>query len=407
MTTASASEQLDLLLTGTEEVISPEELLQKLERSVQLGQPLRIKQGFDPSSPGIHIGHAVGLRKLRQFQDLGHLVVLIVGDYTGMVGDPSEKSKTRPMLAHGEVIENARSYQEQLFTIVDPERTEVRFNGEWFSKMSFRDIMELASKITVARMLERDDFQKRYQIGTPITIHEFFYPLMQAYDSVAVRADVEIGGTDQKFNLLVGRRIQRDYGQEPQVTMTFPLLVGTDGVEKMSKSLGNTVDITDPPSDMFGKLMSIPDDSISSYLRLGTTLEPEEVARHLKRLDDPSFNPMELKRLLAREVVTIYHGAGAAATSEKQFLRVFSQGELPEEIPTYKVPRRGKVWIVRLLTASGLARSSSEARRLLKQGAVSVDGNRVTDEALELEVTRPIVCKVGKRRFLRVLPATQ
>ncbi len=401
------SEQLELLSEGTEEVISSQELLAKLEECVADGRPLRVKQGFDPSSAGIHIGHAVGLRKLRQFQELGHLVVLIVGDYTGMVGDPSEKSSTRPMLTHEEVLANARTYQEQFFSIVDPEKTEVRFNGEWFSKMSFRDVMDLASKFTVARLLERDDFHKRYRDGTPISIHEFFYPLMQAYDSVAVRADVEIGGTDQKFNLLVGRRIQRDYGQDPQVIMTFPLLVGTDGVEKMSKSLGNTVDITDEPSDMYGKIMSIPDAVLPVYLRLATTLQPAEVDRQIKKLEDPAFNPMHLKRRLAHEVVAIYHGDRQADRAAEEFARVFTARELPRDMPEYYARDRHGVWIVRLLKESGLADSSSEARRLVRQGAVTIDDQRVSDEGLEIEVDGPLVIRVGRKRFLRVLPPTR
>jgi tyrosyl-tRNA synthetase len=404
---ASPSEQADILCAGAEEVISRDELVSKLDEARSQNRPLRIKQGFDPSSPGIHIGHAVGLRKLRQFQDLGHLVVLIVGDYTGMVGDPSEKSTTRPMLTHDEVLANARTYQEQFFGIVDPDRTEVRFNGEWFSQMSFRDVMELASKFTVARLLERDDFHKRYRDGTPISIHEFFYPLMQAYDSVAVTADVEIGGTDQKFNLLVGRRIQRDYGQVPQVVMTLPLLVGTDGAEKMSKSLGNTIDITDAPQDMYGKVMSIPDSLIPMYLRLATTLGTSEIDRELRKLEGPGFNPMDLKKRLAREVVTLFHGLQAAVSAEEEFVRVFSQQELPENVPEYHVSTAESVWIVRLLTETGLVQSASEARRLLRQGAVSVNGKKVVDEAHQLLVDAPLVLKVGKRRFLRVLPSTR
>jgi tyrosyl-tRNA synthetase len=404
MSTATPTEQLDLLLRGADEVISPEELLAKLERASREKMPLRVKQGFDPSSPGIHIGHAVGLRKLRQFQDLGHTVVLIVGNYTGMVGDPSQRSQTRPMLTEDEVMENARTYQEQMFTIIDPDKTEVHFNGEWFSAMSFQNVMELAAKFTVARMLERDDFDLRYKDGNPISIHEFFYPLMQAYDSVAIEADVEIGGTDQKFNLLVGRKIQRDYGQESQIIMTFPLLVGLDGEDKMSKSLGNTVDITDPPNDMYGKIMSIPDASLPVYLRLATTLEAAEVDRHLKKLEDPSFNPMDLKKFLAREVVALYHGGGAATAAEDEFARVFSRREQPEEMPEYRMPERGTIWIAKLLAEAGLARSTSEARRLLKQGAVYIDGERVSDDDLQLEVTNPLVLKVGKKRFLKLLP---
>lgn len=404
VSTATPSEQLELLVKGAEEVLSPEELLTKLERAVKEKRPLRVKQGFDPSSPGIHIGHAVGLRKLRQFQDLGHTVVLIVGNYTGMVGDPSLRSQTRPMLTEDEVMENARTYQEQIFKIVDPDRTEVHFNGEWFSAMSFKDVMELAAKFTVARMLERDDFHMRYAGGNPISIHEFFYPLMQAYDSVAIEADVEIGGTDQKFNLLVGRKIQRDYGQESQIVMTFPLLVGLDGENKMSKSLGNTVDITDPPNDMYGKIMSIPDASLPVYLRLATTLEAAEADRHLEKLEDPSFNPMELKKFLAREVVVLYHGPQAAAAAEEEFSRVFSRREEPEEMPEYRMPAPGKIWIAKLLVDAGLTRSSSEARRLLMQGAVYIDGERVTDEDLQLEVKGPLILKVGKKRFLKLLP---
>ncbi|HDN59533.1 MAG TPA: tyrosine--tRNA ligase, partial [Candidatus Marinimicrobia bacterium] len=294
--------QLEVIKSGVEELISEEELIKKLERCEKTGKPLRVKQGFDPTAPDIHLGHTVGLRKLKQFQDLGHTVVLIIGDYTGMVGDPSGKSETRPRLTYEQVMENAKTYEKQFFKILDRDRTEVRYNGEWFSKMSFSDVMDLAAKFTVARLLERDDFSNRYKEGKPISLHEFFYPLMQGFDSVAIQADVEIGATEQKFNLVAARQIQREYGQEPQVILTLPVLEGIDGTQRMSKTLGNYVGIDEPPDEMFGKVMSIPDELILKYFTLVTDYSVEQLKDLKKRLDDPAVNPMEIKKELARAI---------------------------------------------------------------------------------------------------------
>ena len=398
----SVQEQMEVILRGTAEVISEEELEGKIERSLRTGKPLTVKQGFDPTAPDIHIGHTVSLRKLRQFQDLGHKVVFLIGDFTGMIGDPSGRSEMRKRLSRQEVLQNARTYQEQVFKILDPERTVVAFNSEWCEPMKFEDVLVLASRYTVARMLERDDFSQRYKQGKPITIMEFLYPLIQAYDSVALKADVEVGGTDQKFNLLVGRDVQREYGQEPQVALMMPLLVGTDGKEKMSKSLGNYIGINEPPEEIYGKTMSIPDFLIYPYFELATDVDSSELAEIKRSLEDPEVNPMDLKRKLARRLVAMYHGEEAARRAEEAFDRVFRRREVPDEVPEY-VLNQDRVWIVRLLTSSGLASSNSEARRLIAQGGVYIDGQRVTDPNLEVEFKGGEVVKVGKRRFLRVV----
>ena len=398
----SVQEQMEVILRGTAEVISEEELEGKIERSLRTGKPLTVKQGFDPTAPDIHIGHTVSLRKLRQFQDLGHKVVFLIGDFTGMIGDPSGRSEMRKRLSRQEVLQNARTYQEQVFKILDPERTVVAFNSEWCEPMKFEDVLVLASRYTVARMLERDDFSQRYKQGKPITIMEFLYPLIQAYDSVALKADVEVGGTDQKFNLLVGRDVQREYGQEPQVALMMPLLVGTDGKEKMSKSLGNYIGINEPPEEIYGKTMSIPDFLIYPYFELATDVDSSELAEIKRSLEDPEVNPMDLKRRLARRLVAMYHGEEAARRAEEAFDKVFRRREVPDEVPEY-VLNQDRVWIVRLLTSSGLASSNSEARRLIAQGGVYIDGRRVTDPNLEVEFKGGEVVKVGKRRFLRVV----
>ena len=403
---ASVQEQMDVILRGTAEVISEEELERKIERSLKTGKPLTVKQGFDPTAPDIHLGHTVSLRKLRQFQDLGHKVVFLIGDFTGMIGDPSGRSEMRKRLSREEVLQNARTYQEQVFKILDPEKTVVAFNSSWCEPMKFEDVLVLTSKYTVARMLERDDFSQRYKQGKPITIMEFLYPLIQAYDSVALKADVEVGGTDQKFNLLVGRDLQREYGQEPQVALMMPLLVGTDGQEKMSKSLGNYIGINEPPEEIYGKTMSIPDFLIYPYFELATDVDASELAEVKRALEDPQVNPMDLKRRLARKLVEMYHGKEAAKRAEEAFDRVFRRKEVPEDVPEY-VLNEDKIWIVRLLTASGLASSNSEARRLITQGGVYIDGERVTDPNAEIEFKGGEIVKVGKRRFLKVIRTSQ
>lgn len=395
-------EQLKIISRGTVDLLPPEELKEKLQRSYQTGKPLRIKQGFDPTAPDIHLGHTVGIRKLRQFQELGHQVVVIIGDYTGMVGDPSEKNSTRPRLTHDQVMEHAKTYEKQFFKILDPEKTEIRYNGEWFSRMSFAEIMELASKFTVARMLERDDFAKRFANQQPISIHEFFYPLMQGYDSVMIQADVEIGATEQKFNLVIGRQIQKEYGQEPQIVLTLPVLEGIDGVQRMSKSLGNYIGIDESPEEMFGKTMRIPDKLIYSYFELITDVSLKELAEIKRMLEDPSVNPVTLKRRLARTIVRMYHSEEAARQAEAHFDLVHKQKEVPEDIPEYRLS--GSERLIDIMVKAGLAGGKGEARRLIRQGGVKLDGETVTDELLELQPgSGQKVLKVGKRKFLKLL----
>ncbi|MFN2543420.1 MAG: tyrosine--tRNA ligase [Actinomycetota bacterium] len=387
---------IERLLAGTAQVIPEEEL----ERKLALGRPLRVKLGIDPSRPDLHLGHAVVLRKLRLFQDLGHTAVLIIGDFTGLVGDPSGQSETRPMLTPEEMDANARSYLDQAGLVLDVEKAEIRHNAEWLSKLSMVEVLRLTSQATVARMLERDDFHGRYRDGKPISVVEFLYPLMQAYDSVAVEADVEMGGTDQTFNLLMGREIQRAYGQEPQVVFTMPLIEGTDGVRKMSKSYDNYVALTDPAEEMFGKLMRVPDELIAKYVRLCTDLEGDDEAGH----------PAERKRRMARAVVELYQGEAGAKHAEDHFDRVFKHKELPADIPEAPVPdesvRDGRVSVPHLLASLGLAGSNSEGRRLMEQGGVRIDGQPVSDpEALlELGQLTGKVVQVGSRRFVRIAP---
>ena len=400
----SVKEQMEVIRRGTVEIIPEDELIKKLGHSIKTKKPLRIKQGFDPTAPDIHLGHTVGLRKLKQFQELGHNIVLIIGDYTGMVGDPSERSSTRPQLTRDEVMKNAETYQKQFFKIIDKRKTEVHFNGEWFSRMSFLDVIHLASRFTLARILEREDFSRRYSQQVPISLHELFYPLMQAYDSVAIKADVEIGATEQKFNLLAGRQIQEVYGQEPQVILTLPVLAGVDGVQRMSKSTGNYIGIDEPPSEIFGKVMSIPDELIYPYFELLTDLPLEDLKKIKKELDEEKENPMVLKKRLGREIVSLYHSKKDATKAQEEFERVFSQKELPEEIPVFKLDYdEPKIWIVKLLTTTKLCSSSGQARRLIRQGGVYLDDKRVEDENLEIPVQGEKLLKVGKRKFLKVI----
>ena len=397
----SPEEQLEVLRRGAAEIISEEELLAKLRRAQATGRPLRVKLGLDPTAPDIHLGHTVVLRKLRQFQDLGHQVVLIIGDFTGRIGDPTGKSVTRPQLTEEEVRANARTYAEQFSRILDPARTEITFNNDWLGRLTFADVIHLAARYTVARMLERDDFAQRYREGRPIAIHEFLYPLAQAYDSVAVRADVELGGTDQKFNLLVGREIQREYGQEPQVALLMPLLEGTDGKDKMSKSLGNYIGIAEPPGEMFGKTMSIPDELIVKYMVLATDLDMDEIRRLERGMAAGEINPRDAKLRLAHALVRMYHGPAAADAAREEFLRVFSRGQLPREMPEVHLPAP-RLDAVRLLRVAGMAASNSEARRLIEQGAVRLDGRRLANPQEELTPADGAVLQVGKRRFARL-----
>jgi tyrosyl-tRNA synthetase len=399
-------EDLPTLLAGSAEVVPAEEL----ERKLSLGRPLRVKLGLDPTAPVVTLGWAVVLHKLRQFQDAGHTAVLIVGDFTAQVGDPSGKTETRPRLSEGEVRGYAERLLDQFWKILDPERTEVRYNAEWLEPMGMEAILRLTASATVARMLERDDFAKRYADGKPISIMEFLYPLLQGMDSVAVEADVELGGRDQTFNLLVGRDLQRAYEQEPQVALTTPLLVGTDGVQKMSQSVGNYIGITDPPDDMFGKLVRVGDELIPTYrlLALDFFRDPTEAERVEKGLADGSLEPWEQKRRLAREVVDLYHGERAGAAAQDRFDRVHRERELPEEVPDVAIPPDvivdGRVYLPKLLSVIGLADSNSYARRLIEQGGVRIGGEPVSPDAIELPLAdlKGRVLQVGRRGFVRL-----
>ncbi len=399
----SPEEQLELLTRDAVDVVSREELLEKLKS----GRPLRVKYGADPSAPDLHLGHSVPLWRLRRFQDLGHTIVFLIGDFTGRIGDPSGRSKTRPMLSEEQVKANAATYAAQVGRFLDISKCEIVYNSEWFSRMGAEGLLRVAARYTVARMLERDDFAKRMAAEQPIAVVEMLYPLVQAYDSVAVRADVEIGGTDQLFNFLVGRDIMRAFDMEPQVVMTWPLLVGLDGREKMSKSLGNYVGVTEPPGEMFGKLMSISDALLPQYMELLLGASREEVARAEQDMATGAVNPRDLKDRMARGVVALYHGEAAAEEAAEEFRRVFSQRELPSEMPEVRVRAEemteGRVWPVRLVVAAGFAASNSEARRLLRQGAVSINDQTLADEEASVEVKTGDVLRVGKRRFGRIL----
>ncbi len=403
-------EQMRHLKRGTVDMLPQGEWELRLAESIRDNAPLRVKQGFDPTSPDIHIGHTVGIRKLRQFQQLGHQIVLIVGDYTAMVGDPSGRSATRPTLTRDQIARNAQTYQDQFFKVLDRDKTEVRSNGEWFSKMEFVEIMELATHFTVARMLERDDFSKRLKAGTPISIHELFYPLLQGYDSVAIKADVEIGATEQTFNLLAGRTIQEAYGMRPQLVLTMPILVGLDGQMKMSKSLGNYIGIDEPPREIFGKAMSIPDEQIYPYFELATDVSLERLRQISKALGEGSTNPRDVKAELAETLVDMYHPAGSGKVAREEFDRMFRKGDLPDDMPEMKQDQLAahdlnpdSIYLVRLLSAAGLVKSNGEARKLIKAGAVSIDGEKVTDVDHEFPLNAEKVIKVGKRRFLKLV----
>jgi len=400
----SLEKQLKVIKRGTVEILPEEDLIRKLERSIEENKPLRIKQGYDPTAPDIHLGHTVCLRKLRQFQEIGHQVVLIIGDYTGMVGDPSGRSETRPQLSLDQVRKNAQTYQKQFFKVVEKEKTEVHFNGEWFSKMSFQEIMHLASKFTLARILERDDFSKRYKEQIPISIHELFYPLMQAYDSVMISADLEIGATEQKFNLLAARQIQEIYGQEPQVILTMPVLPGTDGVQRMAKSVGNYIGVAEPPKEIFGKIMSIPDDLIYTYFELLTDVLENDLLKIKRLLEDKTTNPMTLKKRLGKEIVRMYYNQKEADKACEEFEKVFSKKELPGEIPVKHFEHDElEIWIPHMIVKAGCAKSTSEVRRLIKQGGLYIDNKRIDDEDLKIPVEGEKLVKLGKRRFYKII----
>ncbi|MFZ5641753.1 MAG: tyrosine--tRNA ligase [Bacillota bacterium] len=399
--------QLAVIKRGTVEIVPENELVEKLKKSITENRPLNIKLGLDPTAPDIHLGHTVVLQKLRQFQDLGHNVTIILGDYTARIGDPTGKSETRKQLSEEQVLANARTYEEQIFKILDRDRTKVRFNSEWLAPMTFADVITLAAKYTVARMLERDDFAKRFGNEMPISIHEFFYPLMQGYDSVALEADVELGGTDQKFNLLMGRHLQKEYGQEPQVALMMPILEGLDGVQKMSKSLGNYIGITESPREMYGKTMSIADELMVRYFELVTPVSMEEIRGIETGLKDGSLHPRDVKMRLAREIVTIYHGPEAAARAEEEFKNIFQKKELPDEIPEYAVNpaelEDGEIWLPKLMVLAKMAGSTSEGRRLVQQGAVKIDDNKFDDPNGKIVPQNGMIIKAGKRKFVKLV----
>ncbi len=398
---ATVEEQMKIIKRGATEIIPEEELVRKLEKSYKENKPLNIKLGCDPTRPDLHLGHSVVLRKLAQFQKLGHQAILIIGDFTAMIGDPSGKNSTRPPLTAEEAKQNAVSYWEQASKILDREKTKIVYNSEWLGEMKFEDVIKLASKYTVARMIERDDFTKRYKSGTPISLHEFLYPLAQAMDSVAIESDVELGGTDQKFNLLVGRDIQREYGKEPQVILTMPLLVGTDGTEKMSKSYDNYIGIDEAPDEMFGKALSIPDDLIYTYYELATDVSDEELAEIKKSLKDPNINPRDIKRALARKLVSMYHSEEAAVKAQEKFDNIFIKKGVPDDIPV-KEMNIAEIGIIDLIVEVGFAPSKGEARRLVQQGGVSIDGEKITDFKETIKLKNEQILKVGKRKFIKL-----
>jgi tyrosyl-tRNA synthetase len=403
----SVAEQLALIKQGCQEIIREEELKARLQKSMATGQPLRVKAGFDPTAPDLHLGHTVLIQKLKHFQDLGHQVIFLIGDFTGLIGDPSGKSETRPPLTEEEVKANAATYERQIFKILDSGKTLIDFNSRWMKPMAAQDLIRLAARHTVARMLEREDFHKRYHSQTPISIHEFLYPLIQGYDSVALQADVELGGTDQTFNLLVGRDLQREYGQEPQVVITLPLLEGLDGVQKMSKSLGNYVGIDEPPGAMFGKIMSISDTLMLRYYELLTDIAPGALAQLKEDLSTEAKHPRQVKEELAVELVARYHGRAAAEQAAQEFAHVFREKGLPEDIEEETHQVANTISLTRLMVLTGFSPSTSGARRLISQGGVSLDGAKVTDIDLELPAGSNFLLKVGKRRFKRVILVSQ
>lgn len=396
-----AARQLKAIKRGVVEIYSEEELVRRLEKAVKTNTPLRVKLGLDPSTADIHIGHGVPLRKLRAFQDLGHQAVLIVGDFTALIGDPSERNSTRPMLTQEKIAANVRTYVEQAAKIVDAEKLEIRHNSEWLGRMDFRDVIKLCSRMTVARMLERDYFAKRFKDGSPIAIHEFLYPLMQGWDSVMIKADVELGGQDQTFNLLVGRDLMRDEGMEPQICITLPLLVGLDGVNKMSKSLGNYIGVTEEPDSMFGKAMSIPDELMRNYFELATAIPMEEITALL------ASHPRQAKARLASEIVRQFRGEEAARAAAQAFDEKFSENKMPDEMPEHVLEagdlKNGRVWLVKLLVDLGFAASNGEARRKIEQGAVTIfdgagEGKKITDPSADIEVRDGMILRVGKKK---------
>ena len=400
-----AQEQLEIIKRGAVEVIVEADLLKKLEKSVASGKPLRVKAGFDPTAPDIHLGHSVLLNKMRQFQELGHEVIFLIGDFTGMIGDPTGKSETRKHLSRDEVLENAKTYQAQIYKILDPEKTTIAFNSEWMSRMNAADLIQLAAKQTVARMLEREDFKKRYESQLPISIHEFLYPLIQGYDSVALKADVELGGTDQKFNLLMGRELQKEYGQEPQSIVMMPLLEGLDGVNKMSKSLGNYIGINEPAKEIFGKVMSVSDDLMLRYYELVSAVSLDGLETLKEDVKSGVLHPMEAKKRLASELADRFSAPGEGVKAREDFEKVFSKKNLPEDMPVVEIAWEGEnMKLVKIMALANVAKSNSEARRLIQQGAVEVDQQPVKDVEALLPVSGNYILRVGKKRFVKIRP---
>jgi tyrosyl-tRNA synthetase len=401
-------DQLSLLMQGAEygddqiKQAMRDELRSRLQASKRSGVPLRVYCGFDPTKPDLHLGHTVPMRKLRQFQELGHQAIFVIGSFTAMVGDPSDKDAARPRLTFDQVMENAKSYTEQAFKILDRELTEVAYNHEWLSKLTMDEFTEMASRFTVQQFLARDNFAKRYDEGTPIWLHELFYSLLQSYDAVVLKADVQLGGTEQLFNLLAGRKLQESFGLSPQVALTMPVLVGTDGHMRMSKSTGNYIGIDEPAKEMFGKVMSIPDSAMSDYFKLVTRWDPKQIRQAERGLQSGELHPMELKMKLAREIVAIYHGDAAVEAAEASFRRIVQQGDAPKDMPDFEV--NGSQALVDVMVDAGLVKSKSEARRLIKQGGVRLDDDAVKDIDLNLDLAKPVVLRVGKRKFLRLLP---
>jgi len=401
-------EQLSLLMRGAEygdEQIKQsmmEELRARLQGSERSGTPLRVYCGFDPTKPDLHLGHTVPMRKLRQFQELGHHAIFVIGSFTALVGDPSDKDAARPRMTFEQVMANARTYTEQAFKILDPELTEVVYNHEWLAQLNLEQFTEMASRFTVQQFLARDNFSKRYEAGTPIWLHELFYSLLQGYDAVQLKADVQLGATEQLFNLLAGRKLQESFELKPQVALTLPVLVGTDGHARMSKSTGNYIGINEPPNEMYGKVMSIPDSAMRSYFELVTRFETKEIQRLFQELDAGELHPMDVKMKLAREIVAIYHGPDAVEPAEQAFRRVFQQGDVPRDMPDH--PLGEERALVDVMLAAGLAQSKSEARRLIQQNGVRLDDVVVEDTELQLDITQPVVLRVGKRRFVRLIP---
>ncbi|SHI31912.1 tyrosine--tRNA ligase [Propionispora hippei] len=399
----SVEQQLRIIKRGVAEILPEPLLVEKLKRSVATGVPLKVKLGLDPTAPDIHLGHTVVLRKLKQFQDLGHQIIIIIGDFTGRIGDPSGKSETRKALTEEDVLKNAKTYEEQIFRVLDKEKTEVVFNSSWLAPLQFSDVVKLAAKYTVARMLERDDFSRRFKEGRPISVHEFFYPLMQGYDSVALKADIEFGGTDQKFNLLMGRHLQEEYGQEPQVAAMMPILEGLDGVNKMSKSLGNYIGINESPKEIYGKAMSVPDELMLRYYELVTDVELDELDQIRLGLENHTLHPRDLKMRLAHILVRLYHGSAAADEAQAEFIRVFQQRDLPTDIPEHGMARDSEpVWLPKLLVTLGLAASNSEARRAIVAGAVKINGDKFTDPDSQLVLTDDMIVQNGKRKYAKI-----